>query len=261
MLTKRQRKQLRMLQSRHGRRKSDLFLVEGVRCCTEALQRRPEWLDVVLVSRDLARTEDGQRLKTLAAEAVTADKINVLSGDEMAALSDTRTPQGICCVMRRPEPGPPSQLADPFALVLDRVREPGNMGTILRTAWAAGLTHVWLTEGCVDPFSPKVVRAGMGAHFALDLVRADTLGHAGDVLASCGAAPLYLAVPSGGISCFDDGFDLGGSAVVIGNEADGIADLSLGPHVSIPMPGHAESLNVSQAATILIFEGVRRGLL
>ncbi|MBN2450653.1 MAG: RNA methyltransferase [Lentisphaeria bacterium] len=260
MLTQRQRKALVQLRGRQGRRKADVFLVEGVRCCTEALRLRPSWLVLTVLSHSLAASDPGAEFRRLS-EGVPGTDLCVVPDGEFARLSDTQSPQGVLCLLRRPGPGLPEAVVDPFVLVLDRIREPGNLGVILRTAWAVGLRQVWLTEGCADPFAPKVVRAAMGAHFALDLISAADLRRVREGLAVRGVSPLYLTVPRGGLSCFEEGFHLGGSALVIGNEADGIVDLDLGPHVGIPMPGGAESLNASQAATVLLLDAVRRGIL
>lgn len=261
MLTNRQRKVLSQVQSRHGRRKSEFFAAEGLRACTEAISRRPDWLEFVVCSRSFLAEGVGQTLAASAHAAAQAPEVVVLDDGDLAGFSATENPQGVLCVLRRPQCALPEAVTDPFVLVLDRVREPGNLGTILRTAWAVGLGSVWLTRGSADPFEAKGVRAGMGAQFALRLVLAGDLAEVAEQLAERGRQPLYLSVPQGGLSCFDPAFNLGQGGLVIGNEADGIGDLSLGPHVSIPMPGQAESLNVAQAATVLLLDAVRRGIL
>lgn len=261
MLTHRQRQVLTQLQSRHGRRKSDLFVAEGLRACSEALARQPQWLETLVCTASFAAGGAGRDLVGLV-HAVAGSAATVEVEDaEFASLAATENPQGVLCVLRRPDTAVPAQLSDPFVLVLDRIREPGNLGTILRTAWAVGLRSVWLTAGTVDPFEAKVVRAGMGAHFSLRLVQVGTLAAVREQLAERGRQPLYLTVPRTGLSCFDPAFSLAEAALVIGNEAEGIADLGLGPHVTIPMPGAAESLNAAQAATVLLFDAVRRGIL
>ena len=188
--------------------------------------------------------------------------VTVIPDDAFAGLALTEHPQGALCVLKRPlldqAPGP---LADPFVLVLDRLGDPGNLGTILRTAWAVGLGQVWLTRGGVDPFGPKAVRAGMGAQFAMALHRVQDLAAAQELLCARQCLPLWCAVAQGGVSCFADTFDLRGAALVIGNEASGIRDPSVGRCVTIPMPGQADSLNAAQAATVLLFEALRRGVI
>lgn len=245
---------LSRLRTRHGRRKAGFFLVEGLRCCREALARLSAGIEFAVASRSFAASPDA------AAFAVLGNRLEVVDDAQFAAYAVTENPQGILCVCQRPEPPAPAA-RDPFALVLDRIQEPGNLGTILRTACAIGLTAVWLTEGTTDPYAPKAIRAGMGAQFALGLHPLPRLAEARDQLAAIGYAPLWLAVPRAGADCYSEVFHLPGSALVIGNEANGIEDLAAGQPVSIPMPGDAESLNAAQAATILLFEAVRRHLL
>lgn len=261
VLTQRQRRILTELRGRHGRRRSEHFVAEGLRACSEAVGRRPDWLEFVACTRAFLEGDAGRALAEQARTAAPPAPVIVVDDRDLEELCATENPQGVLCLLRRPERTVPAAVTDPFVLVLDRVREPGNLGTLLRTAWAVGLGSVWLTRGCADPFEAKVVRAGMGAQFHLELVPGDDLAAVRDLLAARGRQPLYLTVPQGGISCFDPAFSLNQAALVIGNEADGIADLSLGPHVSIPMPGRAESLNAAQAATVVLFDAVRRGIL
>jgi len=261
VLTQRQRRALTELRSRHGRRRSDHFVAEGARACSEALGQRPDWVEFLACTRAFLEAEAGQALAAQARAVEPSAEVTVVEDRDFAALCATENPQGVLCLLRRPDMAVPAVVTDPFVLVLDRIREPGNLGTILRTAWAVGLGSVWLTQGSADPFEAKVVRAGMGAQFHLGLVQGGDLAAVRDLLAERGRQPLHLTVPHGGVSCFDPAFSLSQAALVIGNEADGICDLGLGPHISIPMPGNAESLNAAQAATVVLFDAVRRGIL
>jgi TrmH family RNA methyltransferase len=253
-MTNRQEKLLGRLRTRHGRRKAGSFLAEGLRCCREVLDRYVDGIDFAVAARSFADSPDSGPF------AVLGDRLEIVDDDQFAQYAVTENPQGILCVCHRPEP-PAPEGTDPFALVLDRIQEPGNMGTVLRTACAIGLSSVWLTEGTTDPYAPKAIRAGMGAQFSLQIHSLPALGNARAHLAEVGYSPLWLAVPHEGTSCYSDEFQLPGSALVIGNEANGIEDLAAGQPVRIPMPGDAESLNAAQAATILLFEAVRRGIL
>jgi len=258
MLNKRHSKFLTNLQTRHGRKKSDAFIAEGWRCCEEALRRRPEWLEALFCS---AGAQQSPRWPAMAALAVAAGcEPEIVTEQDFAALTDTENPQGLLCVLKRVECALPQALADPFCLILDRVCEPGNLGSILRTAWAVGLHSVWLIKGCADPYAPKVVRAGMGAQFALDLPVFDDLAAAAAHLRQLGGSGLWCTLPAADTTLFADAFDLRGCGLVIGNEANGISHPELGRGVTIPMPGHAESINAAQAATVFLFEAVRRGL-
>ena len=155
---------IRKLQSSaRARRKEGVFIVEGVRLAEEALASG--WQpDTVLFTDDLKdlgqRVVDGFR--EMGVEVLT------VASHVMQAASDTQTPQGILAVLRIPQWELP--LAPTFVLIPDEIRDPGNLGTLLRTALAAGVEAVVLPPGNVDAFSPKVVRAGMGAHFKLPII-------------------------------------------------------------------------------------------
>lgn len=183
----------------------------------------------------------------------------ILPAKEFNSLAGTIHSQGILSVSRRPEePAGNSPLRDPFALVLDRLGDPGNLGTILRTARAAGLHEVFLVKGTADPFSDKAVRAASGSQFALDIRREESLEGAARHLKALGAEAFFRTVPSGGQNLFLTPGLFRNSAVIFGSEPNGAGELAGAVDVSIPMPGSAESLNVAQAASILLFEFVRR---
>lgn len=248
-------KMLRQLaQSRHNQRKSPYFTAEGLRCCTEALQRRPEWVEAAVFSDSACQSAAG----LLAQAQQLGCEIQRVSDGEFSRLACTDAPQGVLCLMRKPTQPPPSLLPTPCTIILDQVREPGNFGTILRTAWAAGIESVWYTAGSADPWSPKVVRSGMGAQFALSLCRFDSLAAAAEAHSKLGGTRVWCAMLEAPVTLFDPEFITAGAAIVLGNEANGVTDPSVGEAVTIPMPGAAESLNVAQAATLLIYEALRR---
>lgn len=246
-------KLLANLSSRHFRKKNALCLAEGLRCCEEALRRRPDDVQGLFCSESFMASQNWSRLK----DALSSIKSQVISDKEFEAISETETPQGVIAVMRIPEYVPPKAAGTPFTLILDRVADPGNMGTILRTAWAVGLDSCWLIKGSADPFSPKSIRAGMGAQFALGIHLFDSLEEAVVAAQALGVQNVWCTMPSEGISIFDSSFRCRGSALIIGNEANGIGNPELGRPVTIPMPGNAESLNAAQAATVFLVESLR----
>jgi TrmH family RNA methyltransferase len=143
-----------------------------------------------------------------------------------------------------------------FCLLLEDVQDPGNVGSILRSAAAAGVTQVFLSPGCAFAWSPKVLRSGQGGHFHLEIFEdVDLLAWAADYRGN-----LVAAVAGGGESLF--GADLSAPvAIAIGNEGAGLSDAlcAIATHrVSIPMPGGFESLNAAAAAAVCLFECVRR---
>ena len=185
-----------------------------------------------------------------------------ISDSEMAQLSGTVTPPGIMAVLR-PQPVTENDIAvaaaeAPFILACDQVSDPGNMGTILRTALAAGLKTVWLSGACADVYSPKVIRSALGAQFALTIPKFPDLQTLEKGAAKYGFLQNRISDPHRGESCFSDKGLFNKTVVVIGSEAHGVPTEHPGARVTIPMPGNFESLNAAQAATILIFEYVRR---
>lgn len=188
----------------------------------------------------------------LARACAAADTL-ILAPALFAELSPVATPSGIQALVDIPQLAPPA--ASRFGLLLEDIQDPGNLGSLLRSAAAAGVDQVWLSPGCADAWSPKVLRGGMGAHFVLPIAeRADlpavAAAFAGQTLATC----------LDGVSLY--GLDLTGPmAFMIGNEGAGLsAELQAvaSAKVSIPMPGRVESLNAAAAAAICLFERVRQ---
>lgn len=245
-------KQARTLLEPKGRRKQGRCLVEGVRLIEEAMRAGHSPALVFFTGQ----AQQNQR----AAELLHAvEKLNVpaqeLSPALFKTLSDTVSSQGVIAVLPIPSV---TLLRDAgLILVLDQIRDPGNLGTILRAAEAAGVSRVVLTPGCVDPWNPKVVRSGMGAHFRLPLVAP---GNWAAVAGSVEGRSVWLADACGATPY--DAVDWTGScALVIGGEAAGLSaeaeQLGTG-RVMIPMAGPVESLNAAMAATVLVFEAARQ---
>lgn len=179
----------------------------------------------------------------------------------LARATDTVTPHGVAAVARLPqrEPGEALAAAGPLALVLVGVADPGNAGTLLRSAEAAGAGAVVFCDGSVDPFGPKCVRSSAGSVLRLAVVRNAAADAA---LAACAAHGLrtVATLARGGVP-YDEA-DLGRpTALVLGSEAHGLPDAvaaAVDAAVTIPMEGRAESLNVAMAGTVLCFESLRR---
>lgn len=249
---------VRALQARsQDRRESGAFVVEGVRLAEEALQAGWQ-AKLVFFTDDLSMRGKGivEGYEGRAVEVVQ------VSSQVMRAASDTQTPQGILVVLEQR----PSQLpAEPhFLLISDGLRDPGNLGSILRTAAAAGVQAALLSPGGVDPFAPKVVRAAMGAHFRLSVVE---LGWQ-EIHAYVHPPPgrhrinVYLADAAQGEAYSQADFRIP-LAIMVGSEAGGSgeeADRLADRRLHIPMPGGSESLNVAAAGAILLFEVVRQRL-
>jgi len=243
---------IRSLARRRVRQREGLFLVEGTRLAAEVAGAGIEPA-LVLYTESWAASPAGQRLLVLLASASRGAW--PVTEAVMAACSDTDTPSGVLAAV--PVLSIPPKLG--LILVLDGVRDPGNLGTILRSAEAAGAGQVVLAPGTVDLYNPKTVRGAMGAHFRL------SAGAAGwpairDLLAG---RAVWLA-DAGGDTPYDQVDWLRPAALIIGGEAQGAGPeavaLATG-RVSIPMAGRAESLNAAMAATVLLFEAARQGRL
>ena len=246
-LTKRQASLIASLRSRHGRKDSGLCLCDGLRACSEVIALRPDLLDLIVIREDF-RAEIEYPIEPV-----------ILSAQEFDKLAQTVNSQGIITVSRRPEPiAPDAPLSDPFVLVLDQVRDPGNFGTIIRTARAAGLHEIVLTKGSADPFHDKVIRSASGAQFALGMRYFDDLESMADILRAKGIEKFYRTLPAGGDNLFRAEGVFQKSAIILGCESTGVSELEGSAGLNIPMPGTAESLNVAQAATIILFDYVRR---
>ena len=243
-----------LLNQKSARTESGCFVVEGVRLAEEAAANGCTPKEVYFSQ---AVSERGRKLAAKL-EAAGVESFE-LSESVLDSLSATETSQGLLLVM-------PQVLADfpqecNFALVLDQVRDPGNMGTILRSAAAAGVKAVFLPPGTADAFAPKVVRSGMGAHFRLAIKNAEWP----EIVRYCRQVcqpelKLLLAESGGGQDCWKT--DLKAPvALVIGGEADGASEearKAVDDLIYIPMPGKFESLNAAVAAGILLFEIVRQ---
>jgi TrmH family RNA methyltransferase len=172
----------------------------------------------------------------------------------LADLSDTEQTQGIVAVFPLPERALPQHPTR--ALILDNLRDPGNLGTVLRTAGAAGVEVVLLSPGCVDPYNPKVLRAGMGAHFRLPVVEANWTR----IAVYCQQLAVYLADMQGDVT-YDAADWAAPWALIIGSEAHGAspeAELLAAQRVYVPMSEQTESLNAAIAAGVLLFEAARQ---
>ena len=247
VLTRKQESLIRSLGTRHGRRESGFCLVEGLRSAREAVALRPDLVELCILREGVDFPE------TLPEKTVITDE------KQYGSLCGTVNSQGVLLLCR--EPGYLTDdypLQDPWVLILDRVADPGNFGTILRTARAAGLHEITVVKGGVDPFGEKALRSGMGAQFAMGIRKYDSLADAAEHLKKSGVKTFYRTEPSGGNSVFREEFLFENSGVILGNEANGADDLEGSIPLVIPMPGSAESLNVAQAGTIVLFEYVRR---
>ncbi|MFA6714392.1 MAG: RNA methyltransferase [Victivallales bacterium] len=246
VLTQKQKALIKSLYTRHGRRKTNLCICEGVRCCEEIFRTVPEKVKFTV------------RRESLQLNFETGDMTCVIPDHEFEKLAATVNSQGILCVVEPPGSADAAPAAD-FIFVLDRLGDPGNFGTILRTAKAAGLNEVWYTSGSVDPFNDKTIRSAMAAQFSMKLRVFPGLEVLAETARQYGYRNFYLTDPHEGADLFTEKGLYEKSLVIIGSEAHGTGELAGAKRVTIPMPGKFESLNAAQAAAIFLFEYVRRG--
>ncbi len=244
-----------LLEKRKAREEQQAFVIEGVRLAEEALAAgwQPE---MIFFSAQLS--ERGREVvRSFQRQGVEVWEVGPALMDSLAG---TETPPGLLAVLpMRPRPLPENLN---FALITDNMRDPGNLGTLLRTAAAAGAQAALLSPGTTDAFAPKVLRAGMGAHFRLPVIHLnwDEIRTICKPPGSRPALHLFLAEAAQGSACWD--LDLRQPlALMVGSEAEGASQEALAmadTFVTIPMPGKSESLNAAIAASIIIFEVVRQ---
>jgi TrmH family RNA methyltransferase len=233
------------------RRKERLFVVEGVRLVETALAAGAIPELVLVAPEQLARTERGAALL----EQLAAFPTVTVTDSVLKTLSDTVTPQGVIAVL--PVPAPPAHpRLNPMTLILDGLRDPGNVGTLLRSAEASGMVHTVALVDSVDAYAPKVVRAAMGAHFRLTLLDDAEWSR---LLPLLGHHPRYLAVAEGGVP-YDQVDWRQDSVLILGGEAEGAGEAAVAAatqQITVPMVGPAESLNAAMAGTVVLFEAAR----
>lgn len=257
-------KMLKSLSSKKGRDKNGLFMIEGLRLCREAFLYGLE-LDIIAVSESwfYGSGEGTDFANNIAAGSIKSKKIICLKDRIFNMIADTESPQGIMAVVKIPGREIIRQgFGDIFKgiyLILENIQDPGNLGTIIRTADAAGVSGISLIKGCSDMYNPKVVRSTMGSIFRVPVVLFDNPKEATDFFKGKGIR-IVASSPVKGTVYTNADFKTG-IAICIGNEANGISDelaVESDEFVKIPMSGAAESLNAAVAAGILMFEAARQ---
>lgn len=254
------KKQIKLIQaikkSNNYRTKYQCFLVEGLKSIVEAI-KSDFIVDFIIVSERFVK-DNSEEYKEIAFNSNI--KIHIISDELYETLSDTVTPQGIMAVVKIKYNNITQLENDNFILTaLDKIKDPGNMGTIIRTADAAAAGGVILGKGCVDVFNPKVVRATMGSIFHVPLVKTDNLietlmqlkKHGAQIVTTFLTATKYY---------YELDF-LKPTVLVMGKEDEGVSQeiVNISDEiVKIPMLGKAESLNVSIAHGIILYETVKQ---
>jgi RNA methyltransferase, TrmH family len=232
------------------RNKSGQTLLDGTHLLAAYLDNGKQPRHILL---NAAALHDGEITALL--ERIEDVPVTQLDDKLFTALSELKTPTGILALIDIPEPDShtaPSR----FALLLEEIQDPGNLGSMLRSAAAAGCDAVFLSPGCADAWSPKVLRAAMGGHFALSVHEYADLP---DIVARFGGITFGASLQAHE-SLYDHGY-CGNVAFAFGNEGSGLSkELTEALHhiIMIPMTGKVESLNAAAAAVVCLFEAVRQ---
>lgn len=244
-------KGVKRLHREKGRQQAGRFIVEGLRLLEEAF-RAGHVPALIFYTPHLEDSARGRDLLSWARDA--SIQPTLVSDKVMRAMATTTSPQSVLAVV--PWPTLPWPERPTLLLILDKLRDPGNLGSALRTAEAAGAEGVLLTPGTVDAYNPKVVRGGMGAHFRLSI----RTGCWSEIAAATQGLQVWMAEVRGGVPYYDVDWSPP-SAIIIGNEAHGASKKAqelARSRVCIPMPGQAQSLNAAVAAGVILFEAARQ---
>ena len=248
-MTNKQIKEITNLRDKSkARRELGMYIVEGLKMFAEA--------------------EPDKVVGTFVTSSFAKDHVSVLAGRNyeiiddslMQKLSDTKTPQGVLCVVRRQEHTLEQILENKGRLyvILEDIQDPGNLGTIMRTGEGAGVAGVIMSKGCVDIYNPKTIRSTMGSIYRVPFVYVDDLGQAIDKVRAAGIK-VYAAHLKGQKNYCDVSYAR--SAFLIGNEGNGLTDATADKadeYIRIPMEGKVESLNAAVATSILMYEHLRQ---
>lgn len=239
-------KRAKALLRRRTRAAEGAFLVEGARAVETVFEAGAE-LQAVLLDPEAGLVDLAVKLSSGGCEPT------LVAADLLAEVSDVVAPPGIVAIVTAPAHQLPDLCGAPRLLVLDQVRDPGNVGTLLRTAHATG-SAVLFIQGCCDPLSPKVVRASAGAivHTVWTHATAD------EALAWLPDSGYQTVVLAGGAQSLYHGALPSHPAFVVGNEAHGAAESWPGERRGLPMQPGAESLNAGIAAAVALYESVRQ---
>ena len=240
-----------LIQKSKARREQDVFITEGVKMFQEADKDR---IKEVYVSESFYE-------KGTAREKLEQCNYEILSDEVFKKVSDTQTPQGVLCVMKQYHYALKDllQKENPLLLILEDIQDPGNLGTMVRTAEGAGVNGVIMTKGTVDIYNPKTIRSTMGSVYRMPFFYTEDLLGVMKQLQDRNIT-LYAAHLKGNQFYHQLDFK-GGTAFLIGNEGNGLKEetaKAADVYMKIPMEGKVESLNAAVASVILMYEAARQ---
>jgi TrmH family RNA methyltransferase len=251
-------KRMRLLADRKHRRRESAYVVQGIQPVWQAVEAGAG-IETLVVAPGLLRHEGAAAM--VAAQEAAGVKVARLSDELFGRLADRDGPSGLAAIVRSGPRGLASLTAGPGAVfvAVHEAGNPGNLGTIIRTASAAGADGVILIGPSADPYDPAAVKASMGALFTVPVATAAAAGEFLDWTASRGIR-VIAASGRAAVACWDAELEPP-CALLLGSEGSGLPDdliEAAGLQVAIPMTGTAESLNLAVAASILLYEVRRR---
>lgn len=247
-------------------RKDGVFLMEGIRAVDEVLKAEDWVVKSIWIGEALTKdAPDYVKKVEMQAEC----PMNIIPDAMLKKLSETETPQGIVAVVERRSFRITEVLKEaalkkekPLLVILENLQDPGNVGTIIRTADAVGATAVVVTKGTADVYSSKVIRSTMGSLLHIPVCIVEAVPALSEALKKAGVQVLAAALKDS-VSIYDADMTKP-TALLVGNEGNGLSDdaiLSASQAVKIPMPGQAESLNAAMAGGVLLYEALRQRMI
>lgn len=248
----------KLLKTTKARREKCAFVVEGRKMF---LETPLEMIEQVFISQFLENDAPDNIKEKIKIAGASGIEIEIVSDSVFKGVSDTVAPQGIIAIVKQPHYELDDLLKEesPLFVVLENLQDPGNLGTIIRTAEGAGVSAVIMNRQTVDLFNPKVIRSTMGAVFRVPFVLTDDLKHTVCVMKQ-NNIKVYAAHLSESVDYVSQSY-IEGTAFLVGNEGNGLTDeisQSADINIKIPMEGHLESLNASVAAGLLMYEAYRQ---
>ncbi len=240
-----------------ARNQQAVFIIEGSRMFIEA---PVDMIEEIYISEDyLVKHRQHE-----AQDKLTSLKYETVSNEVFRKISDTKTPQGILCVIKQYHRELSGFLDNthkkpPLYIILEDIRDPGNLGTIFRTGEGAGVDGIFMGSGCVDIYNPKTVRSTMGSIFRVPFLTDTDIPDLIPKLQDAGIQ-IFAAQLEGAVN-YDNESYIYGTSFLIGNEASGLRPETAekaDAKIRIPMEGKVESLNAATAATVLMYEAYRQ---
>lgn len=242
------------------RREEQVFAVEGIKMFREAPGDR---IQKVYLSETFGQKEECREILSEKGLAFDSDRVEIVDDRVFKGLSDTVTPQGVLCLVRMGCCTLEEMLGketQPLLMILEDLQDPGNLGTIIRTAEGAGVTGIILSKTSVDVYNPKVIRSTMGSVYRMPVLYTESIIH--EILPALKQRGIvtYAAHLRGKCDYYEENYS-SGTAFFIGNEGNGLTDELSGRAdvlIRIPMLGQVESLNAAMASGILMYEAFRQ---